>query len=85
MSTAFALACLWVVSASIIAMFPSKRHHWPAAYFLIAVGIPILIFVFIQSGFWSGILVMVAGISVLRWPVRYLFRWAKTQAVRLKP
>ena len=85
MSTAFALACLWVVTASIIAMFPSKRHHWPAAYFLIAVGIPILIFVFIQSGFWSGILVMIAGISVLRWPVRYLFRWVKTKTTRLKP
>ena len=85
MSLSIILACLWVVTASVIAMFPSRRHHWPAAYFLIAVGLPILVFVFAENGFWAGMVALAAGISVLRWPVRYLFRWVKAQAVRLKP
>ena len=85
MTLSIILACLWVVTACVVAMFPSRRHHWPAAYFLIAVGIPILIFVFVESGFWPGMFALVAGISVLRWPVRYLLRWVKAQAVRLKP
>ena len=79
MTLSIILACLWVVAACVIAMFPSRRHHWPAAYFLIAVGIPILIYVFVDSGFWAGMLALVAGVSVLRWPVRYLFRWVCRQ------
>jgi hypothetical protein len=33
------LACLWLVSANLIAMLPSRDHHWRAAYALIALGI----------------------------------------------
>lgn len=71
------LVCLWFLVANVGAMVPSKRHHWPFAYVLIAVGIPILGWVVYQHGPWVGLFVLAAAMSVLRWPVIYLFRWIK--------
>lgn len=74
MSLSLMLACLWGVVANVIAMFPSKHSHWPAAYGLIAVGLPLLGLVFWQNGPWVGLIVLAAAASILRWPVRYLAR-----------
>ena len=76
MTLSLALACLWVVVANVIAMFPSRHHHWPAAYVLIAVGIPLLGGVTYQNGPIWGMVVFFFGASVLRWPVIYLGRWS---------
>ncbi len=54
MSLSLILACLWAVAANVIGMFPSKRNHWPAAYVLIALGIPLLGFITLQHGPWIG-------------------------------
>jgi hypothetical protein len=81
MTTPVILGLLWLVAANVIGMFPSKRHHWPAAYGLIAVGIPLLGWITYVSGPWVGLLFFAAGASVLRWPVRFLLRWL-TAAVR---
>lgn len=78
MSGPFLMACLWCVCANVIAMFPSKHHHWPAAYVLIAFGIPILGWVFWAEGVVFGLIFLAAAMSILRWPVRYLFRWLRT-------
>ncbi len=72
-----ALACLWLIAANVIAMFPSRDHHWRAAYALIAVGIPIIGWVTWANGPWVGLLVLACGASVLRWPVIYLWRWVR--------
>ena len=61
----------------VIAMFPSKRHHWPAAFVLIAIGVPLLAFIAYENGVWVMLACLVAAGSVLRWPVIYLFRWIK--------
>jgi hypothetical protein len=71
------LACLWVVAASVAGMLPSARQHWPAAYVLIALGIPLLGFVTYQNGPWIGLLCLAAGASILRWPLLYLWRWLR--------
>ena len=71
------LACIWAVAANVTAMLPSRNYHWPAAYVLIAVGVPILGFVTYEMGPWMGLLVLAAGASILRWPVRYFGRWMK--------
>ena len=81
MNASVILACLWVVVACVIAMFPSRRHHWPAAYVLIAVGIPILGYVTYENGPWIGLIALFAGASILRWPVRYLWRWVRGKIV----
>ena len=80
MSLSLILACVWALAANILAMTPSKDYHWRNAYILIAIGIPILGFVVWQNGPWIGLLVLVAAMSVLRWPVIYLGRWVKRRA-----
>lgn len=81
MSPSLILACLWGLAANLIGMVPSKRNHWPQAYVLIAVGIPILGYVTYQHGPWIGLLVGAAGVSVLRWPALYAWRWMKGRVV----
>lgn len=75
MSLSLILAFGWLVLANVIGMFPSKKKHWPAAYFLMSIGLPLVVFVFVQNGPWIGLAVLVAASSILRWPVRYLMRW----------
>jgi len=77
MSLSLILAALWAIVANVLAMTPSKDNHWRRAYFLIAVGIPILGYVTYQNGPWYGLAVLLAGMSVLRWPVIYLGRWLR--------
>ncbi|NNE88434.1 MAG: DUF2484 family protein [Silicimonas sp.] len=77
MNLSLILACLWLVLANVIAMFPSKKKHWPAAYVLITFGLPLLGFVFWENGIWIGLLVFAAAASILRWPVRFFIRWIK--------
>jgi len=71
------LACLWALLANVLAMLPSRDNHWRRAYALIAIGIPILGYVTYENGPIIGLLVLAAGMSVLRWPVIYLGRWLR--------
>ncbi len=75
MTLSLILAFGWLVLANVIGMFPSKHKHWPAAYVLIAIGLPLLGAVFWQNGPWIGLLVLGAACSILRWPLRFLMRW----------
>lgn len=75
MSSPLMLACLWCVLANVIGMLPSKHKHWPSAYVLITFGVPILGWVFWSDGILTGLIVLAAAVSILRWPVRYLLRW----------
>ncbi|MGH1459392.1 MAG: DUF2484 family protein [Paracoccaceae bacterium] len=82
MSPSLILACLWGVAANVLAMTPSRDHHWRNAYMLIAIGIPILGYVTWQNGPWVGLLVLAAAMSILRWPVIYLGRWFRRRVGR---
>lgn len=75
MSLSLVLACAWAVLANVLAMIPSRDNLWTRAYVLIAIGIPLVGFVTYQNGPWVGLFVLFAGMSLLRWPVRFLFRW----------
>jgi hypothetical protein len=77
MTLSLILASLWAVGANVLAMFPSRDNHWRNAYVLIAIGIPLLGYVTYENGPWIGLLVLAAGMSVLRWPVIYLGRWIR--------
>lgn len=74
MTLSLTLACLWALIASVIGMLPN-RIHWPAAYGLIAVGIPLLGYVTWENGPLWGLVALAAGVSVLRWPALYFGRW----------
>lgn len=75
MNLSLILAATWALTANVLAMFPSKDLHWRNAYVLITIGIPLLGYVTWQNGPWVGLVVLVMGMSVLRWPVIYLTRW----------
>ena len=77
MTLSLILACIWAVAANLAAMIPSSDNHWTRAYALIAVGIPLVGFVTYENGPWVGLAVLVAGMSLLRWPVIYLARWGR--------
>lgn len=82
MTLSLILVCLWAVVANLLAMAPSRDNHWRAAYALIAVGIPLLGYATYQSGPLIGLLLLAAGMSVLRWPVIHLTRRVRGQARR---
>lgn len=74
MTLSLTLACLWAVAANMAAMIPSRDRHRRRAVVLIATGLPLVGYVTYESGPWIGLLVLAAGMSVLRWPVAYLLR-----------
>ena len=77
MNLSLILVCVWALVANLAAMIPSRDNHWTRAYVLIALGIPLVGYVTWQNGPWIGLLVLAAGMSLLRWPVVYLTRWAR--------
>lgn len=79
--TAFVTACIWIVLAAIVSALPSRRNHWPAAYTLIALGLPILIWLWASNPWPLAALTTLAMASVLRWPLIYLGRSVKALVV----
>ncbi|TNC73813.1 DUF2484 family protein [Rubellimicrobium roseum] len=77
MSTAFLLACLWFVTANIVAMLPTSDGHWRAAVVLIVTGVPLLGWLTVEHGPVLGMLALAGGASVLRWPLVFLWRWLR--------
>ena len=75
--TSIALVAVWAIAANVIAMLPTRDQHWTSAYVLIAIGIPLLGYVTWQNGPWIGLIALLAGMSVLRWPVIYFGRWLR--------
>ncbi|MCB1363461.1 MAG: DUF2484 family protein [Rhodobacteraceae bacterium] len=80
MTVSLILACVWAIIANLLAMTPSRDNHWRRAYVLIGFGIPLLGYVTYENGPLAGLAVLVAGMSVLRWPVVYLTRWLRARA-----
>jgi hypothetical protein len=69
--------CLWIIAAAAVSALPSKDYHWTWAYVLIAVGLPLLVWIVLVDGPWAGLLALAAGAAVLRWPLIHLFRWLR--------
>ena len=73
MSTSLALACFWAVAANLLALRPLREEAaWSLA--LVALGVPVLGLVAWQHGPWPGLLVLLAGMGVLRWPLVRVLR-----------
>ncbi len=82
MTLSLTLAAVWALVANVIAMMPSKDRHRRSAYGLIVCGIPIVGYVTWQHGPWIGMLVLAAGVSVLRWPVAHFGSWIRRKTMR---
>ena len=76
---------LWLIAANVIAIFPSRDHHWRNAYRLIGVGVPILGWITWVDGPLPGLLFLAGGASILRWPLIHLARWVKRLARKAQP
>jgi hypothetical protein len=72
-----ALCLLWLIAANLIGMLPSRDLHWRAAYAMIAIGLPIWLWLVWAGGAVIGLVILIAAGSVLRWPVVYLARWLR--------
>ena len=79
---AMGLGFAWLVAANVLAMLPSRDNLWTRAYVLIAIGIPLLGYITYTNGPFLGMAFLVAGCSVLRWPVIYLARWIRRTVAR---
>jgi hypothetical protein len=79
MSYALSAACCWIILAAILAAIPSNDNHWRRAYALMALGVPLLVWVFVTDGIVFGLIFLAAAASVFRWPLRYLFAWVLRQ------
>ncbi len=77
MTLPLALCLVWLIAANLIGMFPSRDYHWRAAYAMIAIGLPLLVWVTWEGGLIVGLVIVVGAGSVLRWPVVYLTRWLR--------
>jgi hypothetical protein len=67
--------CLWVVSAWLLMISTTAKQSWPAAYGLIAVGLPLLGWLWLEGGPLQAALGLIVMGGVLRWPLRYAWRW----------
>ena len=79
MTTSLVLSFVWLILANVLAMIPSNDDHWRRAYFLIAVGLPLWVWLLVQNGPFVAIVILAAAASVLRCPLRYLLRWVRRQ------
>lgn len=82
MNASLVCALVWLLVANVAAMIPSRDHHWSRAYALIALGVPLVIWLVYENGLLIGLLFLAAGASVLRWPVIYFGRWLRRQVGR---
>ena len=79
---AMGLGFAWLVAANVLALLPSRDNLWTRAYVLIAIGIPLLGYITYTNGPLLGMAFLIAGCSVLRWPVVYLARWVRRMMAR---
>ncbi|MFN3155200.1 MULTISPECIES: DUF2484 family protein [Marivita] len=75
MSYSLSAACCWIILAAILAALPSRDNHWRRAYGLMALGGPILVWVYLSDGVIWGLVFTLAMLSVFRWPLRHFIAW----------
>ncbi|MEO8243223.1 MAG: DUF2484 family protein [bacterium] len=70
-------ACLWLILANLIAMFPSKDYHWRNAYRLMALGAPLTLWLAETQSLWIALIFLACASSILRWPLWYAWKWVR--------
>jgi hypothetical protein len=73
MNLSLILAFLWVVASAVTAMLPMRRQYIPGVTLLVF-GVPMLVFVGYQNGWWITAIALAAAVSMFRHPLRYIFR-----------
>ena len=71
------LGFVWLITANLIAMLPTRDHHWRAAYALMSAGLPLLIWITLTHGALAAAAYLAASASILRWPLYFAWRWVR--------
>ena len=82
MSTSLLLGCFWVLAATGVAMLPMRRQMWPGLALLVSA--PVLIgYVAVQHGWIWALPCVLAFLSTMRNPLRYLWKRLRGQQPEL--
>ena len=84
MSWVLIFASLWVVAATVTAMLPMRMQYVPGVALLLTAPVMIAA-IFWAHGIWLGIAALLAFLSVMRNPLRYLLARARGQTPELPP
>ena len=76
MSLSLILACLWVLAATVVAMLPMRRQFLPGGTLLFLAPVLIVV-IWWDHGAWFGVPALLGLLSMMRNPLRYLWRRAK--------
>jgi hypothetical protein len=79
MSGALPAALIWLLAANLLAMLPARDNHWRRAYVLIALALPLSLWLALQAGLWWTLAFLIAAASIMRWPLIHLWRWIKAR------
>ncbi|SEM53467.1 Protein of unknown function [Loktanella fryxellensis] len=71
------MALVWLIAANVAAMLPGRNQHRRRAMALLAVGLPLLVWLTVDQGPLLGLLFFAGGASVLRYPLLHLLRWLR--------
>ena len=82
MSLPLIAGLLWLITANVIAMFPSRDHHWRNAYKLMAVGVPLTFWLGQTQGPWVAVIFLACAASILRWPLYFAWKWLRAIPAR---
>lgn len=73
-------AFVWFILANVLGLLPSRNGHRRRALALIVTGVPLLGWVTLENGPLIGLFVLMAGMSILRWPIILLIRRLRRRA-----
>jgi hypothetical protein len=82
MSIPVLLAILWVFAATITAMLPMRRQYVPGVILLLAAP-ALILWMGAVHGWWLAVLGLAAFVSMMRNPLRYLYRRARGEKPEL--
>jgi len=73
MTISLTLACVWVVAAAVVAFLPMRLQYVPGLS-LLALAVPLLVYIGIQHSFWVVLLAVGGLISMFRRPLWFMGR-----------
>ncbi len=82
MSTPMILAILWVFAATATAMLPMRRQYVPGVALLLVAPV-LMIWLGMVHGWLTGLVALAAFTSMMRNPLRYLWRRARGERPEL--
>lgn len=82
MSGVLIAGIVWVLAGVVVAMLPVRRQYAPGALLLLS-GVGLIVWLGSVYGILAGLAALAAFVSMMRNPIRYLWRRARGQRPEL--